>query len=198
VSDGLASGVDHGLDSQDHSIAEADALSLFAVVGHLWFFVQLAAQAVADQFSNHTVTGRLGMFLDGVANIPDTLSGHGLGDAAVQALAGDSKEPLGFWCYNTDPKRKGLIPDESVDFNAAIHRDDVAISHRGFAGNSMNHLIVGRDAQGIRKTVQAFESGYSPRIPDEFLGQAIQFKRAYSWDDSRSQNAQGAADQVSS
>ena len=62
----------------------------------------------------------------------------------------------------------------------------------------MNHLIVGRDAQGIRKTVQAFESGYSSRIPDELLGQAIQFKRAYSWDDSRSQNAQGAANQVSS
>ena len=64
---------------------------------------------------------------------------HGI---AVQALAGDPKEPLGFWCYNTDPKRKGLIPDESVDLNAAIHRDDVAIPKRGFARNPVDDLVI--------------------------------------------------------
>jgi hypothetical protein len=138
------------------------------------------------------------MFLDGVANIPDTLTGHGLGDAAVQALAGDPKELLGFWCYNTDPKRKSLIPDEPVELHTAVYREDVAVSNRSFAWNAMDHLIIRRDAQRVREAIQAFEGRYTARIPDVLLGQAIQFERGNPWHNPGGQNAQGAADQVSS
>src|SRR3546814_2020444 len=56
--------------------------------------VEQAADAVAAEIAHHAVTMRLGMLLDGVADVAEVIAGLRLIDADHQAFVGDVDQPL--------------------------------------------------------------------------------------------------------
>ncbi len=76
--------IDHGLDGEHHAGLEARAGALAAIIGDLRLLVQLAPDAVADEFPHDAVAIGDDLVLDGGAQIAEAapLGGEGDGDGA--------------------------------------------------------------------------------------------------------------------
>ena len=82
--DVLAAHVDHGLDGDRHAVAQQRTGSASAEVGHFGVLVQLAPHAVSAHLAHDAVVAALAILLDGVADVADAVTGHGVLDADVE------------------------------------------------------------------------------------------------------------------
>src|SRR3546814_6777587 len=84
--------VDHRLDREDHAGLQFGAGAGAAGMDDLGRVVEQAADAVAAEIAHHAVTMRLGMLLDGMADVAEVIAGLRLIDADHQAFVGDVED----------------------------------------------------------------------------------------------------------
>lgn len=118
----------HRLDGYDHAGLESNAPPLLSIVRNVGVLVHHAANAMAHIITKHAVTVRLGEKLNGITDVPDMVTGNGLLDSSLKAIARDLAQSLGFRRGGADEKRPSVIADPTVDNGSRIDGDDIAIA----------------------------------------------------------------------
>jgi len=77
-------GIHHGLNRDDHAFAQLRSMSTGAVIRDLRFFVQLRANAVANEFTHRAEASSFHMLLDSGANIANRITNARLLNSAIQ------------------------------------------------------------------------------------------------------------------
>ena len=81
-----AADVDHRLDGEEHAGLELGAGAGAAGVDHLRAVVEQPAEAVAAEIADDAVAVRLGMALDGVADVAELVAGPGLLESRASGI----------------------------------------------------------------------------------------------------------------
>ena len=141
--------------------------------------MHLVADAVAGEFTHHSVAVLLAIVLHGRADVAKPVSGHSLRNAAVERLARHIEQRFHLRSDLTHTESVARITTEAVEQRATIDRDDVTVLEHGLVvGYAMHHNIVDRcaDAGGERRAVrigEALEGGLCPMVADELLGHPV-------------------------
>ena len=138
--------VDHGLDGDGHAGLEAGSVAFFAVVGHLGLFVELAADAVADEFAHNAVTILADVMLDAVAEISEHPAVTGILDGIEKGFFGGSEEMQRFLGDVANGNGEGVVADPAVVIDADVDFDDVAVLDDTRTADAVNDLLVDGDA----------------------------------------------------
>src|SRR5688572_15981641 len=77
--------IDHGLNGNGHAWLELRPRACAAVIRHLGFFVQLAPDAVADEFADDAVAVRDDFILDRATEVAQTSSCMRVSDGEVES-----------------------------------------------------------------------------------------------------------------
>ena len=85
----IAPGVDHRLDGEEHALAQDHALARVAEVQHAGGLMEHPAEPVAAEIAHHGKALRLGVALDGVADVAQGRARADRLDAAPHGLEGD-------------------------------------------------------------------------------------------------------------
>ena len=135
------------------------------------------ANAMTHIVTKHTVTVRLGERLNGITDVPDMVTGNSLLDGSLKAIARDLAQSLGFGRGGADEKRPSVIADPTVNDSSRINGDDIAIAqdHVG-VGNTVNHGIVDRCADGSREPAVALKGRGAAMHADNLLRELIELK----------------------
>ena len=136
-----------------------------------------AANAMAHIITKHTVAVRLGEGLNGIADVPDMVTGNSLLDGSLQAIARNLAQGLGLGRGGADEKRPSVIAHPTVDNGSRIDGDDIAIAqdHVG-VGNTVNHGIVDRCANSPREPTVTLKGRGAAMHADNLLGKLIEFE----------------------
>ena len=136
-----------------------------------------AANAMAHIITKHAVTVRLGEGLNGITDVPDMVTGNSLLDGSLKAITRDLAQGLGFGRGGADEKRPSVIADPTVDNGSRIDGDDIAIAqdHVG-VGNTVDHGIVDRCANGPREPAVALKGRGAAMHADNLLRELIELK----------------------
>src|SRR5205814_7937800 len=114
--------------------------------------------AVAGVLLDDAVAERLGVLLDGVADVADPAAEAGSGQAAPHGLLGHLEEPLQLGRDLTDRERDGRVAVPALEDRAAVEGDDVTLAqHLVLARDAVDDLVVDRRADGGGVTVVALE-----------------------------------------
>ena len=167
----------HRLDGNDHAGLEANAPPLLSIVRNVGILVHHAANAMAHIVTKHAVTVRLGEGLNGITNIPDMVTGDSLLNGSLKAIARNLAQGLGLGRGGADEKRPSVITDPTVDNGSRIDGDDIAIAqdHVGI-GNTVDHGIVNRCANGPRKPAVTLKGRGAAMHADNLLRKLIELK----------------------
>ena len=167
----------HRLNGNDHAGLEANAPPLLSIVRNVGVLVHHAANAMAYIITKHTVTVRLGEGLNGITDVPDMVTGNSLLDGSLKAIARDLAQSLGFGRGGADEKRPSVIADPTVNDSSRIDGDDIAIAqdHVG-VGNTVDHGIVDRCANGPREPAVTLKSRGAAMHADNLLRELIELK----------------------
>src|SRR5438309_9108130 len=104
---------DHGLERQNHALAEDWSAVRWAEVRHLGLFVHLAADAVAHVFAHDAIALALDVLADCVGHDAKFLARPGRSYPVPERLLRNIKQPLGFRRDLPDRHRKGVVADET-------------------------------------------------------------------------------------
>ena len=123
------------------------------VVQHLDVGVELLADAVADERPDDAVAVRLGVVLDGPADVADRPArAHGL-DAVPHALLGDAHELAADRVDVADEERGVGVAVHAVDVRGDVDVEDVAVLQHAGVGDAVADDLVGRRAHALREAV---------------------------------------------
>ena len=136
-----------------------------------------ATNAVPHIIAKHAIAVRLGEGLDGIANVPDMVTGNSLLDCSLKAIARNLAQGLGLGRGGADEKRPGVIADPTVDNGSRIDGDDIAIAqdHVG-VGNTVDHGIVDRCANGSGEPAVTLKGRGAAMHADNLLRKLIELK----------------------
>src|SRR5437868_9533317 len=177
-------GVDHGLDSEHHALAQLHSRSVRAVVRDLRIFVQLGSDAVPYELADHAEPVGFDYILHGSADVSDGVADAHLLDSALQRSFRHFKQLLvlgrdGF--ITTDCYRDGGVSVISIEDDAAIDRDDVAgLELALFRRNTVHDLVVDRSAKNAGIIVISLERGDRARFQNLFFRYPLQVHSADS------------------
>ena len=73
----------HRLDGDDHAGLESNAPPLLSIVRNVGVLVHHAANTMPHVIAKHAVTVRLGEGLNGIADVPDMVTGNSLLDGSL-------------------------------------------------------------------------------------------------------------------
>ena len=168
---------DHRLDGNDHSGLETNAPPLLSVIRNVGVLVHHMANTMPHIIAKHAIAVRLGEGLDGITDIPDMVTGNSLLDCSLKAIARNLAQGLGLGRGGTDEKRPSVIADPTVNDSSRINGDDIAIAqdHVG-VGNTVNHGIVDRCADGSREPAVALKGRGAAMHADNLLRELIELK----------------------
>ena len=135
------------------------------------------ANTVPHIIAKHAIAVRLGERLDGIANVPNMVTGNNLLDCSLKAIARNLAQGLGLGRRGTDEKRPSVIADPTVDNSTRIDGDDIAITqdHVGI-GNTVHHGIVNRCTDGTREPAVALKGRGATMHADNLLRKLIKLK----------------------
>src|SRR5204863_2751476 len=139
-------GVDHWLNREGHSRLEREASARLAVVQDLRLLVELAADAVAAEFTHHRVAMLLRMRLDRRADVAEARARAHLLDAEPHALEGDIDQPLRLDAGLADIEHATAVAVEAVLDDSDIDVEDVGRFKHPLAGDAVADLVVDRGA----------------------------------------------------
>ena len=167
----------HRLDGNDHAGLEANASPLLSIVRNVGVLVHHAANAMAHIVTKHAIAVRLGEGLNSITNIPDMITGNSLLNGSLKAIARNLAQGLGLGRGGADEKRPSVIADPTVDNGSRIDGDDIAIAqdHVG-VGNTMDHGIVDRCANGPREPAVTLKGRGAAMHADNLLRELIELK----------------------
>ena len=168
---------DHRLDSNDHTGLETNAPPLLSVIRNVGVLVHHMANTVPHIIAKHAIAVRLGEGLDGIANVPNMVTGNSLLDCSLKAIARDLAQSLGFGRGGADEKRPCVIADPTVDNGSRIDGDDIAIAQDHVrVGNTVDHGIVDRCANGPREPAVTLKGRGAAMHADNLLRELIELK----------------------
>ena len=73
----------HRLDGDDHTSLKANASPLLSIIWNVGVLVHHATDTMPHVIAKHAVTVRLGERLNGIANVPDMVTGNSLLDGSL-------------------------------------------------------------------------------------------------------------------
>src|SRR4030095_2503187 len=111
--------------------------------------MEQAPEAMAAEIAHHPVAMRLGMALDGVADVANGVAGPRLLDAEHQALVGDIDELAGLQGYVTDEIHAAGVAVPAVEDRGHVDVDDVAVLQDLIAPNDVADDMVDRCAAAL-------------------------------------------------
>ncbi len=133
----------HRLDSDDHTSLKANASPLLSIIWNVGVLVHYTTDTMPHVIAKHAVTVRLGEGLNGIANVPDMVTGNSLLNSSLKAIARNLAQGLGLGRGGADEKRPGVIANPTVNDSSRIDGDDIAIAQDHVrVGNTVNHGIV--------------------------------------------------------
>src|SRR5437667_1034745 len=100
-----------------------------------------------------------------------------LGNAFVKRLFGHVHQLLSQNATTPDGNGPRRIPNETTIFNSDIEADDITKTQHASAANSMDHLVINRDANLSRKITILVEGATSPVMLHPPKGEVIDFLR---------------------
>src|SRR5262249_34341451 len=149
---------DHGLDRQHHARFEDGAAAGLAEVRDLRLFVELLADAMADERPDDGEAVALAVGLHRVRDVAQAVAGATLHDRLVQALASHVEQFLDPWRHRSDRKRDRAVGIIAVDDAPKIEADDVADAQLALRGRDpVNDLLVDRGTDRGREAPVALE-----------------------------------------
>ena len=112
----------------------------------------------------------------GGADVTDVIARSGRCDAQVERLAGgvDQAAHLGRALAARD--REAAVGPPAVTYQSAVERDEVTVLDDLGARNAVNDLLIDRDAQRVRESLEPEEARDAVVIADECLGLAVEFE----------------------
>jgi hypothetical protein len=149
--------VDHRLDREGQARRQADATARLAEVGDLRLLVELPADAVADEVSDHRVAERLDVGLDRVTDVAEARARSHCGDPVPVRLERRMHQPHCSAAGATDRNRGRGVAMEAVEHQRRVDADDVTLAqHALAAGDAVaDHLVDGgADALGEATVVE--------------------------------------------
>src|SRR5438105_5862700 len=147
----VGAGVDHRLDCQDHPWAEA-GIGLaarperWAVVRDLRVLVGPLSDAVSDVIPDDAVAMRLDHPLDGGADVRDAIARDHCPDGSFQALPCGVDELPSLRRDLPDRDGPGRVAIPAAHHRAVVELDEVALDQLALPGDSVDDLVVHRDA----------------------------------------------------
>ena len=115
--------------------------------------MELLADAVADEAADDPEPGRLGVGLDGPADVGERAAGAHRGDAELEALAGDLDEAAALLVDLADEERGVGVAVDAVEEDRDVEVDDVAVDERPVVGDAVADDLVDRGAQRLGEAV---------------------------------------------
>ena len=144
-----AAHVEHGLDGEYHANPQLITRTGFAMMQHVWQFMQRSADTVADIIAHHGKAVGLGIGLDRGADVAQSLPRLCLLNAQVQALFGGIKQPLGGSIDLPHGKCHAGVAHPAIVDDANIDSNNVPVAEYGaVAWNTMADHFIGRDTDG--------------------------------------------------
>ena len=125
--DVLGPHVDHGLDAEDHPVADDGADAPAAVVGDVRFFVHLVAYSVAAHFADYGVVAAFAVCLNGVGHIADAFAGDAGLDAHIERLFGGAEQVHDFGVDFADGECVAHVAHPGVFLDHVVNADDVSV-----------------------------------------------------------------------
>src|SRR3954466_12569361 len=193
--------VHHRLDGEDHAFAQLQSRSVCAIVRDLRVFVQLGADAVSDELTDHAEAIGFDDVLHGGADVSDAVADTHLLDSAIQRSFRDVKQLLELGRQRViaaDCYRDGGVSVISIEDDAAIDRDDVAgLELALFRRYTVHDLVIDRSAKNAGIIVISLERGYRAHFQNLFFRHALQIHGADSGSDDSAGGLEHLADDVS-
>src|SRR5262245_24090208 len=151
------SGIDHGLNGQNHSFFQSNSAVRLAVIGHRRFLMQLLADAMTNEGTDNRVARALCSLLNRKAKISQPLSVLELLNAPIKRLFRNFHQALGFVAHPSHSNRDRRVAIEAFVNHPIVEPDDITLTQRSMRRNSMHHLLVNQ----YTKTPRENSSGYA-------------------------------------
>ncbi len=123
----LRTHVDHRLDADAHAWAKQGADAATSVVGDIRVFVESVTDAMTGKLANHRIATLLAVFLHGVTDMTDTITGTGLLDAQIEALLGGAQQAKHLLIDIADREGVAAVAIETIEDSTTVTTDDIAI-----------------------------------------------------------------------
>ena len=136
--------------------------------------MHLAADAVTDIVTDHSVAIGPGGLLDGMADVAEPLAVPRLGDPVPQRSLGDLEQLGHLGRHIADGHRICSVPVPTLVDGAGIDRDDVAFTQAIVARNAVHDDLVGRGADRRRESVVAEEGGTALPLTKDLGGNRVE------------------------
>ena len=89
--------IDHGLDSQNHSLTQAQAASCSTVMRHHRLLMHGWTNTVTHQIPHNTIAMTFSIFLNSCANVTDTIANLGSRNSTIETFLGHIHQLLSLW-----------------------------------------------------------------------------------------------------
>ena len=114
------------------------------------------------------------MLLDRGRDVAQVAAWPGLGDADVECLLGHLQQPGRLRGDLARADRDTDVRPKSLQDQAQIQADQVAVGDLAVAGDAMDRLVVDRDADRARKSVVAQETRGGAALADQAVGDPVE------------------------
>ena len=145
----------------------------FAEIWNLRFFVEMSADAMADEFADDGVAVGDCLFFDVRTDVAEPAAGLDALDGAIQNLLGDGKQAFRLGIDDSDRDAHRGVADPAVADDADIHFDDVAVADFSWSADAVDDFFVDRDADVSREFLVAEEGALDARFAHELGGGSV-------------------------
>ena len=192
----------HRLDGDAHRGFQHDTIASTTVVRHLRVFVHLVTNTMARELANNTISMRLAVTLDSIADISQMPASHSTLNAFIERLLRCPEQLLDLVAHLTHTECVARVTAEAIQQGAAVDGDNIPfLEHRIRVGYAMYHNVIhrGADAGGKRPSIwigETLESRDCSIVANELVGNLIQLEGRYARLDMFCQFAKGLTNKL--
>ena len=173
--DGIAFSVNHRFNAERHAGHQPHAVAGLAVIRHLRILVHLTADSVSAVFPYNTVPTGTAIFFHGMGHIAEACPDLCRIDRSVKAGFCHTQQVCRFFRNVAHGECVCRVADESVKSCTHVHADDVALADHAFVtGDTVNDLVVDRNAGTCRKTAVSQKGRNRTAAHDEIVNGFVQ------------------------
>lgn len=124
-----AAHIDHGFNGECHAGFEFGTTTAFAEIWHLGIFVELATNAVTDEFTHdaETIFNRLGFHK--IRDVANAVAWAGELHSTVENFFRNSKKTLNLRVDNAHRNGRGIVTNPAVTNDADVHLNNITVGY---------------------------------------------------------------------
>jgi len=171
----LFPGVNHRFNADYKSFLHFWSCSLLTPVSNFRLFVEFSSKPMTNQFSDYRVSSAFRFGLNCVRDVSNPVSGNRFLNPFLKRSSGIIEQPSTSLVISPTGKVNALSPYHPL----ILLRNQLILCHlfKDIAGwNTMNHFVVDRCTECIRKTTISLESRSCSIIEDKRFGYTIEIK----------------------